>query len=87
MTTQRPDSRPDDPAPLPKTDPQNVSAETMQRLAFARGSAVDLLRKAEELEAQARDTRRRARSRLKHYENLLAEFQGQMSVFDEEGVL
>lgn len=70
----------DEPAPLPigKSDP---------RLLEARRAAVDLIRQAEELEAEAREVRRRARSRLKHYERLLAEYQGQLSVLDEEGVL
>lgn len=57
-----------------------------ERLIAARRAAVDLIRQAESLEVEARDVRRRARARLKHYERLLAEYQGQLSVLDEEGV-
>lgn len=67
--------------------PPLPAGEVEQRLIAARTAAVDLLRKAEDLEAEVRDTRRRARSRLRHYEALLSEYQGQMSVLDEEGVL
>lgn len=70
----------DDPPPLP-------AGAGDERLIAARRAAVDLIREAEDLEAEARDVRRRARARLKNYERLLAEYQGQMSVLDEEGVL
>ena len=74
--------------PVQKTDLAPLPADTGdEQLIAARRAAVDLIRQAEDLEAEARDVRRRARARLKNYERLLAEYQGQLSVLDEEGVL
>lgn len=69
-----------DPVPVACTDP------AYERLVQARTSAVDALMQAEDLEMQLRTARRVARSRTKHYERLLAEYHGQLSVLDEEGV-
>jgi hypothetical protein len=73
--------------PEPENPPPLPAGAGDEKLIAARRAAVDLIRQAEDLEAEARDVRRRARARLKHYERLLAEYQGQMSVLDEEGVL
>lgn len=45
--------------------------------------AVNMLIEAEEVEADARQARRRARARLKHYENLLDEYNGQLTLIEE----
>lgn len=57
-----------------------------ERLRVARADAVDALLDAERLEAEARKARRRATAKNKHYEDLLLEHGGQMTLpYDEKG--
>lgn len=65
----------DDPSPLPTNADNALSA--------ARSEAVGLIMESERLELQARHARRHARARLKHYERLVQEHLGQMSILDE----
>ena len=50
---------------------------TNAELTEARTAAVDAAMEADDLEAQARQARRRASARMKHYEDLLLIAQGQ----------
>lgn len=65
----------DDLTPLPK--------DADQVLREARSAAVDLLVEVDDMEAELRDLRRRARARLKHYERLVQEHLGQLSLLEE----
>lgn len=53
---------------------------TEDELRVARSLAVDAGLEAETLEMQARAARRKATSKTKHYEDLLLEYQGQMTL-------
>lgn len=64
----------DDLPPLP----DNPDAEILD----ARKRAVDALLHAESLEAAAHRARRHARAKEKHYERLLQERMGQMSILE-----
>lgn len=70
-------SHPSDVAPLPD------ALEARNELHSARSRAVDALLEAEDLEAQARRARRQATARLKHYERLLQEHQGQLKLWEK----
>lgn len=50
----------------------------------ARQAAADAVMAADEADRQARQARRRANSKTRHYENLLLEFQGQQRLPYEE---
>jgi len=58
--------------------PAQTPSALRERLLSARAEAVDAILKAEELEGQARTTRRSANAKLKHYERLLEEASGQL---------
>ncbi len=58
---------------------------TRQELEAARHSAVDAALEADELEAQARKARRIATARMKHYDDMLLIYQGQMTLPYEGG--
>jgi hypothetical protein len=61
---------------LPPPYPPNANEALKQ----ARTAAVDALLVAEELESTARLARRRAASRLKHYEDMVLEHNGQLTL-------
>jgi len=64
--------------------PASAGSPLEEELQEARGDAVDALLEAEEREAEARKARRRATSRLRHYEALLLEHGGQLTLPWEE---
>ena len=64
--------------------PERASGEDRDRLLRAQGEARRAIREAEDLHRQARNARRRARSRTQRYEELIAEFHGQLSLRVEE---
>jgi hypothetical protein len=63
---------------MTQTEVAAAPAGAPQRLLAARSVAVDALLDAEDLEDQARRARRVATARLRHYENMVAEYRGQL---------
>lgn len=63
--------------------PEGSRLET--ELKEARARAVDAVLEAERLEQEARQARRKATARLRAYDNLLLEHNGQLTLFEERG--
>lgn len=57
-----------------------MTTPTSEELATARGAAVDANLQAEAIESEARKARRIATAKQKHYENLILQAQGQMTI-------
>ena len=66
---------------MPPTSPSDDLLA--QRVREARSAAVDAGLEADALEAKARRARRLANSKMQHYESLLLELQGQMTLEEE----
>lgn len=65
---------------LPKI-PTHATGDDREALIQAQASAQAAIQEANDLNRQARNARRRAHSRIERYENLIAEFHGQLTLF------